>query len=349
MDEGSSLLRRIAPKATWLADPEALPLVSVIVAVYNYGRFLTACLKSVAGQTYANIECIVVDDHSTDNTSEVANGMAAAFDDNRRYSVLRNKTNAGQMASQSTGLTHCKGAFVVFLDADDILAPTFIERHLFAHLNSEYSAGLSVSDQVTIDGNGMLHSGSRLDRVALGEITTARHIEIAGGEFTPSLEAVFLPWDDAATHHSHSWYWQTQSAMMFRRSLLELILPSPTECGAFRICSDFYLARFGHLVANSMILFETLGGYRQHSTNNFAGATFIAAGLQGGDVRRLPSYESYKALVRSTIEQRRAQFELAVGTDRLSRLEGVLSKSGDQTPTSKGWSNRRFFRSHFSR
>ena len=348
MDEGSSLLRRIAPKATWMADPEALPLVSVIVAVHNYGHFLTACLKSVAGQTYTNIECVVVDDYSTDNTSEVANGMAYAFS-SQRYAVLRNNTNVGQMASQSTGLRHCQGGFVVFLDADDVLGPTFIERHLFAQLNSEYSAGLSVSDQVTIDGNGTLHSGSRLDRVALGEIATARHIEIAGGKVIPSLEAVFLPWNDAATHHSYSWYWQTQSAMMFRRSLLDLILPPPTECDTFRICSDFYLARFGHLVANSIILLEALGVYRQHSTNNFAGATFIASGLQGGDVRRLPSYEAYKALVRGIIEQRRTQFELALGTDRLSRLEAILSKSGDHTTTRKGCSNRRFFRSHFSR
>ena len=348
MDEGSSLLRRIAPKATWMADPEALPLVSVIVAVHNYGRFLTTCLKSVAGQTYTNIECVVVDDFSTDNTSDVANGMTDAFG-GRCYTVLRNNTNLGQMASQSTGLRHCQGAFVVFLDADDVLAPAFVERHLFAQLNSEYSAGLSVSDQVTIDGNGKLHSGSRIDRVALGEITTARHMEIADSKVNPSLEAVFLPWNDAATHHSYSWYWQTQSAMMFRRSLLDLILPPPTECDAFRICSDFYLARFGHLVANSIILLETLGGYRQHSANNFAGATFIAAGLQGGDVRRLPSYELYKALVRTMIEQRRTQFDLALGTDRLSRLEAILMKSDDQPTTSKGWSSRRFFRSPFGR
>ena len=340
--QDASLLQRIAPKAAWAAGREAPPLVSVIVAAHNYGRFLTTCLSSVAGQTYTKLECVVVDDCSTDDTFEVANGMAKAFSD-RRYIVVRNRTNIGQLASQSTGLTHCHGVFVVFLDADDVLAPTFLERHLFAQLNSKLSAALSVSDQITIDGSGVVHSGSRLDYGALSEVTTAEHIEIAGTEDNPALRAVFLPWSDAATHASHSWYWQTQSAMMFRRALLDLIVPPPTECAAFRICSDFYLARFGHLIANSMILLEVLGGYRQHSANNFAGSSFIATGLQGGDVRRIPSFDAYKALVRATIKQRRDQFDLALGSDRLSRLEGMLNKTDDDK-AAKG-----LFRSLFGR
>jgi hypothetical protein len=336
MDEHLSLVQRIAPKATWVTGPEALPLVSVIVPAHNYARFLVACLRSVANQTYPNLECIVVDDCSSDNTFELANEMAEAFK-NRPYTVVRNKVNMGQMASQSTGLMKCQGVFVVFLDADDLLAPAFVERHLFAQLNSECSAGISVSDQITIDGNGAIHSGSRIDRSALAEISTALHTEISGNKFTPSLQAVFLPWDDPATHHSYSWYWQTQSTMMFRRSLLDLILPAPRECDIFRICSDFYLARFGHLIANSMIILESLGGYRQHSANNFAGSSFIGTGLQGGDVRRLPSYQSYKALVYATIEQRRNQFELALGSYRLSQLENILRKSEDNTMTRRGW------------
>jgi hypothetical protein len=195
---------------------------------------------------------------------------------------------------------------------------------------------LSVSDQVTIDADGVVHSCSRIDRTALSEITTAQHVEITGSKYNPALRAVFLPWSDVATQKSYSWYWQTQSAMMFRRSLLDLIMPPPAECDTFRICSDFYLARFGHLIANTMILLEALGGYRQHSANNFAGSAFIATGLQGGDVRRLPSFDAYKALVRATIEQRRPQFELALGTYRLSLLEKALSETDGPTPR-RGW------------
>jgi glycosyltransferase involved in cell wall biosynthesis len=341
-DQDWALLERIAPKAAWTASRGAPPLVSVIVAAHNYGHFLNACLSSVVSQTYTKLECIVVDDCSTDNTLEVANGMAEAFND-RRFVVVRNRTNMGQLASQSTGLMHSQGAFVVFLDADDVLAPAFLERHLFAQLNSELSAALSVSDQITMDSNGVVHSGSRIDRRALSEVATAQHIEIAGSKHNPALQAVFLPWSDEATQKSYSWYWQTQSAMMFRRSLLDLIMPSPTECDTFRICSDFYLARFGHLVANSMILFEALGGYRQHPANNFAGSAFIATGLQGGDVRRLPSYDAYKALVRATIEQRRSQFDLALGTWRLSLLEDALNKTDDAKARS-GWRIRSLFR-----
>lgn len=336
------LLERIAPKVAWAVQGGTPPLVSVIVAAHNYGRFLSSCLSSIARQTYTKFECVVVDDCSTDDTSEVADGLTEAFK-HRRYVVVRNRTNMGQLASQSTGLMHAQGAFVVFVDADDILAPTFIERHLFAQLNSEFSAALSVSDQITIDGAGTVHSGSRIDRGTLSEVATARHYEISASKHNAALPAVFLPWSDAATHKSYSWYWQTQSAMMFRRSLLDLIMPPPNGCDTFRICSDFYLARFGHLVANSIILLEALGGYRQHSANNFAGSAFIGTGLQGGDVRRLPSFDAYKALVRATIEQRRSQFDLALGTYRLSLIENVLSAT-DDAPPRRNWSLRSLFK-----
>jgi glycosyltransferase involved in cell wall biosynthesis len=329
MSDVEPLWRRIMPRADWIAAPEALPLVSVVVTAYNYERFILSCLNSVAAQSYTNLECIVVDDCSSDETAELITQAGESFGRNR-YRVVRNKVNVGQMASQSIGLMHSRGPFVVFLDADDLVSPNFIERHIFAQLNGEYPTGLSVSDQITIDDQGVVHSGTRLDFNALIEVRTARQQLISAGEDSLPLLTVFLPWSDVATQQPHSWYWQTQSAMMFRRSVLNLIVPPPDDCGAFRICADFYLARFAHLVANSMILQEPLGAYRQHSQNNFSGSEFMTTDQQGGDARRLPSYASYVELVRSTIKLRQNLFDARLGSFRLSQIDAVLNgKSAD--------------------
>jgi glycosyltransferase involved in cell wall biosynthesis len=91
------------------------PLVSVIVPCFNQARFLTEALASVARQTYAHREVVVVDDGSTDNPG----GVAAAFPDVR---CLR-QDNRGTAMARNRGFLESRGAYVVFLDADDRLLP----------------------------------------------------------------------------------------------------------------------------------------------------------------------------------------------------------------------------------
>lgn len=91
------------------------PLVSVIIPCFNQGRFLGEAITSVQKQTYPNIEIIVVNDGSTDNTQQVAVSFA-----NVKYFY---QPNAGLSAARNHGLSHSNGLFLVFLDADDILYP----------------------------------------------------------------------------------------------------------------------------------------------------------------------------------------------------------------------------------
>ena len=90
-------------------------LVSVVIACYNHGRFLPAAVDSVLAQEYGEIELIVVDDGSTDETP----GVAA------RYRVIRyvRQENQGAAAAKRAGLEASTGEFLVFLDADDTLLP----------------------------------------------------------------------------------------------------------------------------------------------------------------------------------------------------------------------------------
>jgi len=86
-------------------------LVSVIIPVYNGELYLAEALDSVFAQEYRPIEVIVVDDGSTDNTAAVA----------KRYRQVHYlyQANQGQPAARNTGLSHCKGDLIAFLDADD--------------------------------------------------------------------------------------------------------------------------------------------------------------------------------------------------------------------------------------
>ena len=105
------------------ATPD-VPLVSVIVPCYNQGRFLHDSLRSIRAQSHAAVESILVDDGSTDDTALNAASMPWT-----RYVLQR---NAGAAVARNTGLSHSRGAFVVFLDADDRLLPDAIASGLAA-------------------------------------------------------------------------------------------------------------------------------------------------------------------------------------------------------------------------
>ncbi|MGA9487565.1 MAG: glycosyltransferase family 2 protein, partial [Methylocella sp.] len=105
-----------------------LPLVSVVVINFNYGRFLRAAVDSVFGQTYPNVECIVVDNGSTDESGAVLQAIEAR---NANVKIIRRAENGGQNRAALDGFAASAGPYVIFLDADDLLLPTCIETHIF--------------------------------------------------------------------------------------------------------------------------------------------------------------------------------------------------------------------------
>jgi len=103
-----------------------MQLVSVIIPVYNYDRYLGEAIESVLGQTHPHLEVIVVDDGSTDRSSEVAKGFV---DRGVRYC---HQVHAGIGPARNKGVEFAQGEFLAFLDADDRWPPEKIERQLNA-------------------------------------------------------------------------------------------------------------------------------------------------------------------------------------------------------------------------
>jgi glycosyltransferase involved in cell wall biosynthesis len=102
------------------------PIVSVIIPCYGQARFLPNAVDSLAKQTYAQWECLVINDGSADDTSQKTRELAAQHP--TRAIRLIEQQNAGLVGARNTGLRECVGEFMLFLDADDKLEPEFLER-----------------------------------------------------------------------------------------------------------------------------------------------------------------------------------------------------------------------------
>jgi glycosyltransferase involved in cell wall biosynthesis len=103
------------------------PLVSVVLPCYEAERFLGAAVGSLVGQTYRELEILALDDGSSDRTPEILDEFAAR---DARVRVLRNETNEGVISTLNRGVAEARGEIVARMDADDVAAPSRIERQV---------------------------------------------------------------------------------------------------------------------------------------------------------------------------------------------------------------------------
>jgi glycosyltransferase involved in cell wall biosynthesis len=101
-----------------------VPIVSVIVPCHNYGQFIHEALQSVSAQTFSQWECIVVDNDSTDNTSEI---VAQIQKNDKRFKYMFQK-NKGVSSARNTGIKQSSGKYILPLDADDKIGKTYLEK-----------------------------------------------------------------------------------------------------------------------------------------------------------------------------------------------------------------------------
>lgn len=99
-------------------------MVSIIIPVYNTEKYIERCLLSVVCQTYADFECLCIDDGSTDQSGIMIQGFAAK-DSRFRYLYQQ---NAGPSAARNRGLEEAKGEYILFVDSDDTIEPDYLEK-----------------------------------------------------------------------------------------------------------------------------------------------------------------------------------------------------------------------------
>ena len=249
------------------------PSVSVVVGCFNQVDFVETAIRSVAQQSYRHLECVVVDDASTDGSQQRIRASIAELAD-ERIRFLDRPVNGGQMSNMLQGLDATQSPFVAFLDADDVWNGDFVERHVAAHLSREGLAAVSTSDAIVIDDAGT---------VLAGGLPIFREGDPDRKQANARLSHVTGSGDDTLVfvgRQATGWLWSTTSGMMFRRDAIEAMRPDTPEL--IRHCADAYLAPAAHMLGGTVRLERVLGSYRLHKNNGWAHSRLLGDNCQTG-------------------------------------------------------------------
>jgi glycosyltransferase involved in cell wall biosynthesis len=131
------------------------PAVTVVVPAFNAESHIGDALRSVCDQTFRDIEVIVVDDGSTDDTVREAGRFARDVD----LTILR-QANAGPAAARNAAIRHARGRYCAFLDADDSMLPTRLQEQVEL-FQRDMALGLVHTDLMTFNEIGVIHRSRR--------------------------------------------------------------------------------------------------------------------------------------------------------------------------------------------
>lgn len=215
------------------------PLVTVLICNYNYGQFLAQAIDSVLDQTWQNIEVIVVDDGSTDDSRQVLERYKGCI-----RTIL--KENGGQASAFNVGVAESRGSLICFLDSDDVCYPNRVSCVVKKY--EEAAWGLVCHDLALIDGDG---------RSIKTKWSNYAGVNMAEGNFR-----------DVILKNNYSWVFSPTSGMSVPKSLADKIFP--ISCEKWKICADEPLAFSAACLDSVGIIAETLGSYRLHGNNLFA-------------------------------------------------------------------------------
>ncbi len=214
---------------------EDKPLVSIIINNYNYERFISQAIDSALNQTYPQIEVVVVDDGSTDNSQQII----AKYGD-KIVPVL--KKNGGQASTFNAGFAASQGEIICFLDSDDVFIPEKIAEVVNVFLEHQ-DLGWCFHNQKWVDENTQ----------PLPKTSTQRSSQEC--DFRALIKAGKLPPPLPAT-----------SALCFKRSLLQQILPMFESDGT---SADRYLKYVAVALDKGFLLGKVLALHRIHSSNAY--------------------------------------------------------------------------------
>lgn len=245
----------------------ARPLVSILMANYNYGAYIGEAIESVLGQTYDHWELLVADDGSTDDSCAVVERYAQR---DPRIRLLRSPQNRGQADGFNRAYAASRGAIICLLDSDDMMASTKLER-VVARFREEPHVGV-VNHRITM----VDHAGRHV--LELPYVMQFEHGWIA----------------DRVIRRGGRWLSMPGCAIAFRREIAEVAFPIPDaeEVGS----ADGYLIGLLPLLGAISGIDEALYHYRIHGGNDTGDLVPTAA--------RLAKYRRFTELSTACVNQR---------------------------------------------
>jgi hypothetical protein len=248
-----------------------LPLVSVVIVNYNYGRYLEEAVASVFSQTYANVECVIVDNASTDETPKVLAHLCERYP---QLIIVRRTSNNGQTAASLDGFARTTGHYVIFLDADDVLLPRCIESHIYVHLSSRMHIGLTAGDMLqACNGNIIVATGEAMN-VYMRSGRGKRKNIWRPYRSEPGWPPPHMGEDLSAKVHyvpplCTKWIWTPTSGLCYRRDAL-LLFADNENLSSLWTATDMYFAHGIGGWCGSALIDEPVFIYRMHGSNIFS-------------------------------------------------------------------------------
>lgn len=127
---------------------EETPLISVIVPVYNAEKYIENCVQSLLSQTYTNLEILLVDDGSKDQSLEICRKLAERYPSVRAF----HKDNGGVASARNYGIARARGAYIGFMDNDDYIEPDMFETLVTELEGSSFSVAQILVENVDEEG-----------------------------------------------------------------------------------------------------------------------------------------------------------------------------------------------------
>lgn len=217
-------------------------LVSVVVASYNHAEFLTQRMESLISQTYQNMEILVIDDCSPDNSIEVLRG----YESHPKVKLVIREKNGGWVTVSNQGVEMSTGEFVIFANCDDDCDPRMI-RCLIDAMNTNPTAGIAFCRSLLVDENG--HT--------LGDDFAIREQSFR----TRCLTDTLLTQQEMSRFLLHSCVIPNLSAVLIRKECFSTVGKLSPD---YRVCSDWDL--FFRIAARYEVAYiaEPLNKFRQH-------------------------------------------------------------------------------------
>lgn len=128
-------------------------MVSVIIPVYQVSEYVERCIRSVKVQSYTDIECIIVDDASMDDSIAKCEALIKGYDGPIKFRIIHHEQNRGLSASRNTGTKAATGEYLFYLDSDDYISPDCIEN-LVSVANDDPSIEM-------VQGNSLIESDGK--------------------------------------------------------------------------------------------------------------------------------------------------------------------------------------------
>lgn len=219
-------------------EKPTLPLVSIIINNFNYAEYLGEAIESAIQQSYSNLEIIVVDDGSTDNSAATISKYVEKI-------TYIQKENGGQASAINYGFALCRGEFVLVLDSDDILRKDAIKLCVRA-IESNSDSIAKVHAPLTIKSSDENTNGKKLPYQPL---------------HSGSLRQFGLENGPA------SYPCPPMSGNLWSHHFLHQVLPIPES--RYRTSADAYLFTLSPLFGDFIGLQEPIGRYRIHNKNSY--------------------------------------------------------------------------------